>query len=226
MSKKNKVRNIFDSIAFKYDFLNHLLSLGIDFYWRKKALRLTKPDKNSFLLDIACGTGDFAIKAKKMGLNNIFGGDFSLEMLKLFSKKANWIKGNSVQLVAEHLPFKDESFNNIIVAFGVRNFYDYYKGLASFYRILKKGGKATILEFRLPSNLIFKNLYKFYFIRILPFIGGLFSGDREAYEYLPKSVEEFDEKINLVEILSSIGFTKISQHSLTLGIVQVIIAEK
>jgi len=224
--KKNQVRNIFESIASRYDLLNHLLSFGTDFYWRKKALKLTGVNKTSMLLDVACGTGDFAIAAKKADVENIFGADFSFNMLKLFNQKSPWIIGRNVQLVAEGMPFKNESFTNITVAFGVRNFYNIQDGFNSFFRVLKNGGKATILEFRLPSNPVFKAVYKFYFKNILPFVGGIISGDKAAYKYLPRSVEEFDEKINIPELLKNSGFQKIEKYSLTLGIVQVIIANK
>ncbi len=224
--KKKQVRQIFDSIAFKYDFLNHLLSFGIDHYWRYKALKLTGIKSGSILLDVACGTGDFAIAARKMGADKIFGADFSHNMLKLFNRKSNWVVGNNFQMVAEKIPVKSESFTNITVAFGVRNFYDVQEGFNSFYDVLKHNGKATILEFRLPSNPVFKFIYKFYFKRILPVIGGIISGDKEAYSYLPRSVEEFDEKVNLPELLKNSGFNKIDRYSLSLGIVQVIIATK
>ena len=224
--KRTKVKSIFDGIAFRYDFLNHLLSFGIDHYWRRKALKLSKVSSNSVLLDVACGTGDFAIEAKKQGVKKIFGADFSLKMLQLFKAKSDWIIGNSVQMTAEQMPFKDGSFTNITVAFGVRNFYDITEGFHSFFRVLSENGKATILEFQMPSNKIFKSLYKFYFKKILPFIGGLISKDKEAYKYLPESVEEFDEKINLEKLLTDAGFGKIESHSLTFGIVKVFIAEK
>jgi len=226
MDKKQNVKRIFDSIAFRYDLLNHLLSFGLDFHWRKKALKLSSLSKESKLLDIACGTGDFAITAKKIGVNNITGADFSKQMLELFSKKVKWSKGKTVQMVAEKIPFKDNSFSNIIVAFGVRNFYDLLEGFNSFHRILQPEGKATILEFRLPSNKIIKLIYKLYFKRILPFIGGIISGDKEAYNYLPSSVEEFDEKIDLTELLYKAGFSKVETHNLTLGTVQVVIGTK
>ena len=224
--KKSQVKHIFDSIAFKYDFLNHLLSFGTDNYWRYKALKLTGVNDKTILLDVACGTGDFAIAAKKMGVNKIFGADFSYNMLKLFNKKSEWIIGKSVQMVAEKIPIKNESVTNITVAFGVRNFYNLTEGFKSFYDVLMKNGKATILEFRMPSSFIFKALYKFYFKKILPVIGGIISGDREAYNYLPRSVEDFDEKINLPELLKNSGFQKVDKFNLTFGIVQVIIATK
>ena len=224
--KKSNVKRIFDSIAYRYDLLNHLLSFGLDFYWRKKALKLTGITPNSILLDVACGTGDFAIAAKKMGVNNIFGADFSKNMLGLFSKKSGWITGRTLQLVAETMPIKSDSVTNITVAFGVRNFYDIVEGFKSFHEVLTIGGKATILEFRLPSNKILKTMYNIYFKKILPKVGGLISGDKEAYEYLPASVEEFDEKVNLPELLKTAGFESVEQHNLTFGTVQIIIATK
>jgi demethylmenaquinone methyltransferase/2-methoxy-6-polyprenyl-1,4-benzoquinol methylase len=224
--KKSNVKRIFDSIASRYDLLNHLLSFGLDFYWRKKALKLTGMNPDCVLLDVACGTGDFAIMAKKMGVEIIFGADFSKNMLELFSKKSGWITGRTVQMVAETMPFKSDSVTNITVAFGVRNFYDIVEGFKSFHEVLSPGGKATILEFRLPSNIILKAWYKFYFKKILPKVGGLISGDKEAYEYLPSSVEEFDEKVNLPELLKTAGFESVEQHNLTFGTVQIIIATK
>ncbi len=224
--KKNKVKRIFDSIAVRYDLLNHLLSFGIDNYWRRKALQLTKLNSESILLDVACGTGDVAITARKTGVKNIFGADYSHNMLTLFNKKSEWIKGRNIQMVAENIPIKDESITNITVAFGVRNFYDIQKAFDSFYQVLKQGGKATIIEFAMPKNKIFKFAYKFYFKRILPFVGGLISGDKEAYKYLPASVEEFDEKIKLPELLHNSSFKKIEVHYLTFGITQVVIATK
>jgi demethylmenaquinone methyltransferase/2-methoxy-6-polyprenyl-1,4-benzoquinol methylase len=224
--KKQQVKNIFDSIAFRYDLLNHLLSFGVDHYWRKKDLKLSDLNSSSILLDVACGTGDVAIQAKKLGAGKIYGADFSLNMLQLFSKKANWSSGRLIQMVAEHLPLKDNSVTNISVAFGVRNFYDLAAGFDSFHRILKPEGKATIIEFRMPSNFFFKSLYKFYFRHILPAVGGAISGDRKAYEYLPRSVEDFDEKVDMKKLLHNSGFRKIDVYNLSLGIVQVIIAQK
>lgn len=226
MDKKTRVKRIFDDISKRYDLLNHLLSAGIDFYWRKKSLKLTKITENAKLLDIACGTGDFAISAKKLGVRKIIGADLSLNMLKLFNEKKNWSRGNIVQTVAEHLPIKDNSFTNITVAFGVRNFYDILMGFKSFFRVLDIRGKVTILEFRLPKNRLVRKFYLFYFNRILPAVGRLISKDKEAYTYLPESVEEFDKEINLPELLQDAGFSNIETHSMTFGIVQVVIAEK
>ncbi len=224
--KKTQVKNMFDNIAGRYDFLNHFLSFGLDIYWRKKALKLTGLNSESILLDVACGTGDVAIEAKKLGVQKIYGADFSLNMLKLFEKKSDWTNGNLVQMVAEKIPIKDESVTNITVAFGVRNFYDIQEGFNSFYRILKPNGKATVIEFRMPSNILIKSIYKFYFKNILPFLGGIISGDKAAYTYLPDSVEEFDEKINLGKLLINSGFSEIKKYNFTFGTVQVVIATK
>ncbi|MEW6702414.1 MAG: ubiquinone/menaquinone biosynthesis methyltransferase [Bacteroidota bacterium] len=226
INKKLYVRKIFDSISHRYDFLNHLLSAGIDFYWRKKAIRLSRMTLQTKLLDIACGTGDFSIIAKKIGVEKIFGADLSLNMLSIFNKKAGWIKGKLVESVAEYLPFKDGTFTNIIVGFGVRNFYDITQAFRSFHRILSAKGKVTILEFRLPTNSLVKKIYLFYFSKILPLIGKLISKDKEAYTYLPESVDEFDRKIDLVKIFYDCKFSKVEKHSLTFGLVQVVIADK
>ena len=225
-TKKTQVKSIFDSIANRYDFLNHLLSFGVDHYWRRKALKLSKVGSESFLLDIACGTGDVAIEAYRQGVRNIIGADFSHNMLRLFKKKSEWIVGKVVQTTAELMPFGDDTFTNITVAFGVRNFYDIKEGFRSFHRILKENGKATVIEFQMPENKVFKSLYKFYFKKILPLVGGIVSKNRTAYQYLPDSVEEFDEKILLVDLLKEVGFTSVKKYQLTLGIVHVVIAEK
>ncbi|MBU0560946.1 MAG: bifunctional demethylmenaquinone methyltransferase/2-methoxy-6-polyprenyl-1,4-benzoquinol methylase UbiE [Bacteroidetes bacterium] len=226
MDKKKQVKRIFDSISNRYDFLNHFLSAGIDFYWRKKALKLSNINSETKLLDVACGTGDFAIAAKKMHVNSIVGVDLSKNMLEVFNQKAAWSKGNIVQSVAETLPFKENSFSNITVAFGVRNFYDILEGFKSFNGVLGEGGKATILEFRMPKNFLVQKGYNFYFSKILPLIGKLISKDQEAYTYLPESVQDFDKNINLEKLLLEAGFKTSQTKSLTFGIVQVVIGEK
>ena len=225
-NKKVQVRRIFDSISHRYDFLNHFLSAGVDFYWRKKAIKLSQMSQDSVLLDLACGTGDFAITAKNSGVQKIFGGDLSYNMLSLFGKKADWINGKMLETVAEHLPFQQDSFTNITVAFGVRNFYDIPTAFKEFNRVLANKGKATVLEFRLPENKLVRNFYMFYFNIILPLIGRIVSSDQEAYTYLPESVGEFDKKVDLVKIFSDCGFANVKKYSLTFGLVQVVIAEK
>jgi demethylmenaquinone methyltransferase/2-methoxy-6-polyprenyl-1,4-benzoquinol methylase len=226
MDKKKQVKRIFDAISPRYDFLNHLLSIGFDLYWRKKAITLSNLNVDSYLLDVACGTGDFSIAAKKFGVKKIIGIDLSKQMLRFFNKKVEWSRGNLLQSVAENIPIKKDTFTNITVAFGVRNFYDIKKGFESFYDVLKKNGKVTILEFRLPKNNIIKKFYLLYFNRILPVIGKLISKDKEAYNYLPESVNSFDTNIDLAKILEETQFQNINKYSLTMGIVQVVIAEK
>jgi len=226
MNKQKQVKRIFDSISSKYDLLNHLLSAGVDIYWRKKAIRLTGMNKEAILLDVACGTGDFAITANKSGVTNIFGADLSFNMLSLFNNKAEWIKGKSVQTTAENIPFKENSFTNITVAFGIRNFYSIPDGLKSFFTILKPGGKVTVLEFRLPANKFIRSLYMFYFNKVLPFIGRIISKDNEAYTYLPESVGDFHEHIDLVLLYKEAGFKNVKKYSLTFGLTQVVIGEK
>jgi demethylmenaquinone methyltransferase/2-methoxy-6-polyprenyl-1,4-benzoquinol methylase len=162
--KKKQVKLMFDNIAGRYDFLNHFLSFGLDFYWRKKALELTELNSESILLDVACGTGDVAIQAKKMGVQKIYGADFSHNMLKLFDKKSEWVDGKLVQMVAEKIPFKDESVTNITVAFGVRNFYDIPEGFNSFYRILKPNGIMIVYApFFLNTKYFGDPIIKFHF---------------------------------------------------------------
>ncbi|MCE1190285.1 MAG: bifunctional demethylmenaquinone methyltransferase/2-methoxy-6-polyprenyl-1,4-benzoquinol methylase UbiE [Ignavibacteria bacterium] len=224
--KKQQVRKMFDAIAGKYDFLNHFLSAGVDFYWRKKALNLTKIPPDAVLLDIACGTGDFAAAIRKAGVQDIFGADLSFQMLQLFGKKANWIRGKRVQTIAESLPYIDETFSNITVAFGVRNFYDIPLAFHEFYRILKPGGKVTVLEFSLPTNPVIRAVYTFYFKKVLPVIGRIISGDESAYTYLPNSVEEFDKKVDLQGIFLKEKFASVKKNLLTFGLVQVVIAQK
>ncbi|MFH1196029.1 MAG: bifunctional demethylmenaquinone methyltransferase/2-methoxy-6-polyprenyl-1,4-benzoquinol methylase UbiE [bacterium] len=226
INKQRRVKRIFDSISHRYDFLNHLLSAGVDIYWRKKALRLSRINSDTILLDVACGTGDFAITAQKKGVRKIFGADLSLNMLRLFNEKSDWIHGNSVQAVAENIPFKPRTFTNITVAFGVRNFFDIGRGFDSFYSILKHNGKVTILEFKLPKQKLVRKFYRFYFKNILPFIGRIISKDKEAYTYLPESVDDFDSKVDLTFLLKKSGFKKVDTYPLTFGIVHVVIAEK
>lgn len=226
IDKKQNVKRMFDSIAQRYDLLNHLLSAGVDIYWRKKALRLTKFQPNSILLDVACGTGDFAIEAHKQGVREIIGADFSYNMLALFNKKRSWAVGKTIQITAENIPMKAEKVTNITVAFGVRNFYDIPMAFKEFHRVLKPGGKSTILEFRMPTNPIIKAFYSFYFSSILPLIGKAISKDDDAYKYLPDSVEDFDKNVDLVKLFKEAGFSLVEKHSLTFGLVQVVIAQK
>lgn len=225
MGKKEKIRGMFDSIAGKYDLLNHLLSAGIDIYWRNRAVKLTDIKTDSRILDIACGTGDFSNTLFKKGYTNLTGGDLSINMLKIFNNKCGFSRGRVVHTEAEKLPFKNNVFNNIVVAFGVRNFYDIPASFRIFKSLLAPGGKVTILEFSLPKNFFARKLYMFYFMKLLPFIGKIVSKDKGAYTYLPESVIEFDSKVDLVKLLKNQGFAKVNKYSLTFGIVQIVIGE-
>ena len=229
-NKKQQVEQMFDHIAPKYDFLNHLLSLGIDKLWRKKAVRLLKAYRPSRILDVATGTGDFAIAAAKISPDEIVGFDLSEQMIRVGEEKVKRLglepvihfqKGDS-----EDMPFDPESFDAITVAFGVRNFENLQKGLSEFKRVLKPGGVAVILEFSKPRHFPFKQLYQFYFFRILPFIGGLVSKDSPAYSYLPESVMAFPDDQDFLNILRQVGFSKLSQYRLSLGIATIYLAEK
>ena len=225
-SKRNRVRSMFDGIARRYDFLNRSLSAGVDVFWRKKTIRLADVPKGGAVLDVACGTGDLSAEAKKAGAGVTLGVDLSIEMLRLFAEKRPWSRGASALAVAEEFPFADESFDRIVVSFGVRNFYDLPAAFREFRRTLKPGGAAAILEFSLPKNPVVRFFYRFYIKRILPFVGGLVSGDVSAYRYLPESVEAFDRDVDLVALLKEAGFASVKRKTLTFGVVQVVVAQR
>lgn len=220
--KKERVAKMFNSIAGKYDLLNHLLSLGIDILWRKKAIRLLKKDAPQLILDVATGTADFAIEALKLNPQKVIGIDISEGMLQKGNEKL--IKKNltdKIQLQlgdSENLPFADNYFDAVIVAFGVRNFENLEKGLAEIHRVLNKNGKLVVLEFSKPTTTPFKQLYNFYFKRILPNVGKSISKDKSAYTYLPESVAAFPDGKNFTNILEKIGFKETQCIPLTFGI--------
>jgi demethylmenaquinone methyltransferase/2-methoxy-6-polyprenyl-1,4-benzoquinol methylase len=221
-SKKEQIAAMFNSISGKYDFLNHFLSLGIDILWRKRAVRLLTKYQPQLILDIATGTGDFAIEALSLKPKKIIGVDISEGMLSVGREKL--IKKNltdKIELISgdsEVLPFEDNFFDAVIVSFGVRNFENLEKGLSDMLRVLKPGGKVVILEFSKPKSFPFKQLYKFYFQWILPKIGKLISKNHAAYTYLPDSVEAFPDGDDFLNILNKIGFQKNQCTPLTLGI--------
>ncbi|MBT5506609.1 bifunctional demethylmenaquinone methyltransferase/2-methoxy-6-polyprenyl-1,4-benzoquinol methylase UbiE [Cyclobacteriaceae bacterium] len=221
-SKKEQIAAMFNSISGKYDFLNHFLSLGIDILWRKRAVRLLKKHQPKLILDIATGTGDFAIEALSLNPEKIIGVDISEGMLSVGREKL--IKKNltdKIELISgdsEFLPFKDNFFDAVIVSFGVRNFENLEKGLSDMLRVLKPGGKVVILEFSKPKSFPFKQIYQFYFQWILPKIGKLISKNHAAYTYLPDSVEAFPDGDDFLNILNKIGFQKNQCTPLTLGI--------
>jgi len=221
-SKKEQVAKMFDNISHKYDFLNHFLSLGIDKAWRKKAIRYLVPLQPRFILDVATGTGDFAVQALSLKPEKITGIDISEGMLDVgrnkiekrgLTDKVELLKGDS-----ENLPFSDNSFHAVTVAFGVRNFENLEKGLGEIYRVLKPGGMVVILEFSRPRRFPFRQVYNFYFKNVLPRIGRMVSNDNAAYTYLPESVEAFPDGDDFVRILKNTGFKDTACKPLTLGI--------
>lgn len=221
-SKKEQVAQMFDNISPKYDFLNHTLSLGIDNLWRKKAIKMLKEDQPKLILDIATGTGDFAIASLKLQPEKVIGVDISAGMLEVGKEKMKK-KGLSDIIEmrlgdSEGLEFEENKFDAVIVAFGVRNFEHLEEGLADMYRVLKPGGKVVILEFSRPKMFPFKQLYNFYFRWILPKIGRIISKDQSAYTYLPESVKAFPDGKDFTTILDKIGFNKTTCKALTFGI--------
>lgn len=229
-TKKKQVADMFDSISGKYDFLNHFLSLGIDIRWRKKAIKYLQKDQPKHILDIATGTGDFAIESLKLNPEKVTGIDISEGMLNVGREKM--IKKGLSEIIdlqsgdSENLQFDDNNFDAVIVAFGVRNFENLEKGLSEMNRVLKPGGKAVILEFSKPTIFPFKQLYSFYFRWVLPKIGKLVSKDNVAYTYLPESVNEFPFGDQFLEILEKTGFKNTLCKPLTLGISSIYIGEK
>ncbi|MGV8096796.1 MAG: bifunctional demethylmenaquinone methyltransferase/2-methoxy-6-polyprenyl-1,4-benzoquinol methylase UbiE [Mangrovibacterium sp.] len=230
MNKKQQVEQMFDHIAPKYDFLNHFLSMGVDKLWRKRAVSMLKAHRPLRILDVATGTGDFAIEAAKIKPNEIIGFDLSEQMLRVGEEKVKRLKLDHLIRFqkgdSEKMPFEDGSFDAITVAFGVRNFENLEKGLQEFYRVLKPGGVAVILEFSRPRGFPFRQLYMFYFKQILPRIGGMISKDASAYNYLPESVMAFPDDQDFLGILSRIGFFRLQQRRLTMGIATIYEAVK
>ena len=222
-SKKSQVSKMFNSIAPYYDFLNALLSLGIDTIWRRKAIRQIKNRQPEAILDVATGTADLALEAaKQLQPKRIVGLDISNEMLEVGRGKIKK-KGleNFISLQegdSENLPFADNTFDAITVAFGVRNFENLEKGLEEMLRVLKPNGQLVVLEFSKPTVFPFKQLFNFYFKHVLPRIGKLTSKDPKAYTYLYESVQAFPDGSNFLNILKKIGYKSNQCKSLTLGI--------
>ena len=219
-------REMFTSIAPRYDFLNRLLSVGQDKYWRKRAVDLLDPMRTDHILDVATGTCDMVIEiARRNRSVRIFGIDFSQRMLDLGRTKvtqSNYNKSISFQIGSgEYLPFANESFDGVICAFGIRNFANVQMGLREFYRVLKPSGRIVILEFSVPQNQFLNTVYKCYFNLILPKIGNFISGHSNAYTYLPESVANFPNQKKFVEWIEKTGFKKVSFVELTFGIVSI-----
>lgn len=223
VGKKQQVAEMFNDIAFRYDFLNRFLSVGIDIKWRKKAIKLLKDIEPQQILDVATGTADVALLTYKMlRPKKIIGIDISQGMLDFGHKKIEKAGlQNSIELQlgdSEKINFADNSFDAITVAFGVRNFENLDKGLKEMHRVLKPGGKAVILEFSKPKQTAFKSVYKLYMNIIAPGFGKMFAKNKDAYQYLNGSIQAFPEGETFLNIMNEAGFTQTHLQTLSLGI--------
>lgn len=229
-SKKEQVADMFNNIAPKYDFLNRFLSAGIDKKWRKRAIKELGKENPKIILDVATGTADFAIEALKANPEKIIGIDISAKMLEIGKEKITQkALNNKIELIlgdSERLPFENNTFDAVTVAFGVRNFENLKQGLAEIFRVLKPNGTLLILEFSNPRKFPVKQLYRFYSKFILPTLGWLISGDKAAYTYLPESIKAFPDGENFLHICQSIGYTETKWIPLTMGICSIYVAKK
>ena len=227
------IEQLFDSIAPDYDRMNHLMSFNADRHWRRVAVRhIADTSEPLQVLDLATGTGDFAIAiAQKLASgSHVTGIDLSEKMLELGQGKV-MVEGlyDTVELVrgnAEQLPFHDSSFDRVSVAFGVRNYEDLRKGLSEAHRVLRHGGKLVVLELSYPDNRFTLWCYKLYALKVLPWMGGLINGDRAAYTYLPESILRFPKGAAFLELLQDAGFTNCTCRSLTFGVCRLYVAVK
>lgn len=236
MPKKENVRQMFDSIAPDYDRLNHLMSLNVDKGWRRKALkRIVDTDGPLEVLDLACGTGDFALAiARRMDrrgvAGHVSGVDLSDGMLAVMKEKvaAAGLQEHisTAQGDGENLPFPDGSFDRVTIAFGIRNFEHREEGLREMLRVLRPGGRLVILELSVPENRIIRWLYNLYFLHILPWIGGKVSGDKAAYSYLPASVVKFPGRKAFIRTLQECGYGDVRHRAFTLGLCRMYTGEK
>lgn len=210
---------MFADISPRYDFLNSLLSLGRDKYWRRFAAAKLP---SGYILDACSGTGDVAIEVSKK--SNAVASDFCFEMMRLCIRKLKKMKIENVCCIqndAENLSFKDGTFDGAIVAFGIRNVSDIKKSLSEMTRVVRKEGKVVVLEFSLPENRVFKSVYYLYFRKILPLIGAVISKDKGAYSYLPSSVMTFPKRTEFIALMKEAGMVNIEFYDLTFGIVTV-----
>ncbi|MBV8255838.1 MAG: bifunctional demethylmenaquinone methyltransferase/2-methoxy-6-polyprenyl-1,4-benzoquinol methylase UbiE [Chitinophaga sp.] len=231
LSKKKQIAAMFDDIAFRYDFLNHFMSMGIDIIWRKKALGYLKSLQPKKMLDVATGTGDFAIMAsKRLKPDHITGIDISEGMLshgREKIQKAGLSDKITLQLGdSETISFPDKTFDAITVAFGVRNFENLQQGLREMQRVLKPGGKLVILEFSNPTVFPIKQFYNLYFRYITPLIGKWIAKSEAAYSYLPESVKAFPQGEEMCNILTNSGFQAVTCKTLTFGICSIYCASR
>lgn len=229
-AKKEQVAEMFDNIANNYDFLNHFLSMGIDILWRKKAVRLLKPFAPKLILDVATGTGDFALESLSLNPDKIIGVDISRDMVAVGLEKVKKRKlQNKIELKygdSENLEFETNTFDALTVAFGVRNYENLEQGLSEMLRVIKPGGHVAIIEFSQPKKFPIKQIYNFYFKNILPGIGRIVSKDARAYTYLPESVGAFPHGNEFLKVLTKVGYNEVQAIPLTLGIASIYLASK
>lgn len=229
LGKKEQVKKMFNTIAGRYDFMNRLLTMRIDILWRRKAVNLVKKYAHSTILDIATGTGDFAIELARLNPVKITGIDIAEKMLEIGRKKIEEKHlSDIIELVegdSENLQLPDNSYDLVTSSFGVRNFENLAKGLSEIYRVLKPGGRVLILEASEPSKKSFKKLYKTYMSKICPAIGGTFS-ENKAYDYLHRSVAAFPSGKKFEAELLNAGFTDTRYILLSMGVVSIYIAKK
>ncbi len=220
--RKSYVRRMFNSIAAKYDLLNHLLSIGIDVYWRKRAVKKLNIADGSRILDLACGTGDLALEALKQKRCRVVGLDIAYNMLRFGQRKRDNRKRQlNLRFVngdGEQLPFPDAVFGGAMIAFGIRNMGHIEDALREVRRVLRSGAPFVLLEFSLPTFRPFRWLYLFYFNYILPVVGRLISRDKEAYNYLPASVGDFPPIFEFTDQLRNTGLQNIQYWKLLNGV--------
>ncbi|MBL7702591.1 MAG: bifunctional demethylmenaquinone methyltransferase/2-methoxy-6-polyprenyl-1,4-benzoquinol methylase UbiE [Ferruginibacter sp.] len=231
LAKKEQVAGMFNSIAFRYDFLNRFLSAGIDIRWRKKAIKQLVKTQPKTILDVATGTADVALMASAiLNPDKITGIDISDGMLELGRKKIEKAGlTDRIELLngdCETINFKNDSFEAVTVAFGVRNFENLEKGLSEILRVMKPGGKLVVLEFSKPKSAFVKAFYNFYMKIVTPNVGKIFSKNRNAYQYLDESIQKFPEGKNFVNILDNLGYKNTYFKPLSLGICSIYCGEK
>jgi len=229
----DKIQSMFDSIAPDYDRLNHIMSLGVDRSWRRRALkRIVDGSEVANVLDIACGTGDFSIAIAKRGGDKVkvTGVDLSEGMLGMMEGKVReeGLEGriSAEQGNSEHLRFEDNSFDRVTIAFGIRNFEHREAALKEILRVLRPGGRLVILELSVPSNPLLRWCYCQYFARLMPLVGGAVSGDKAAYRYLPASVLNFPGKNEWIAIMESCGYSNVKHKAFSCGICRMYTGEK
>lgn len=221
-AKTEQVKEMFDSIAPAYDFMNRAMTFGIDKLWRAKAVRMIKAHTPSTILDVATGTGDLAIKlARSLSINKITGIDLSEGMIEIGRRKVTEANLDNVISFTTgdclNLPFDDNSFDCVTVAYGVRNFEHLDKGYQQMHRVLNNGGMLCVIELSTPTSKIIKPLYNFYTHHIIPFVGRLISKDVRAYSYLPESIAAVPQGNDMLQLMKNAGFKDCKFHSMTFG---------